>query len=119
MIVRSNSKLDRLLWHVGLSWFQRQRIRLWLHFLPKRIACAFDGHYWGKTEPVVSDGPLHLPPSEREWYVHALHTQCDRCAKIRSEEPDPDKFDEYIAHFLAESEEEWADPNTRATLEAL
>lgn len=119
MIVRSKNKLDRILWHVGLSWFQRQRIKLWFHFLPKRVVCLFVRHQWGEPEPIVSDGPLHLPPSEREWFVHGIHAQCYRCAKIKSLAVYPDKFDEYIAPFMAESQAEWDDPETRAILEQL
>jgi hypothetical protein len=62
---------------------KREFRKLWLRLLPRRVWCALHGrHRWGQADPVITDGPLDLPPRERDWAVLAFHRQCERCYKV-------------------------------------
>jgi hypothetical protein len=119
LIVRQNHKLDRLLWRVGLSWWQRQQYRLWLHFLPHRLGCRVLGHQWGGNGPVITSGPLHVPPVERDYHLLAVHKQCARCATVRNVDFDTSTEALYLQEAQMEDESEWADPAIRAAMEQL
>jgi hypothetical protein len=119
MIVRQNSKLDRILWRVGLSWWQRMRYKLWLHFLPYRIICLFRGHRWKEPWPIIDDGPIHLPPRDRYWRMLGLKSSCARCADSKNVPYTPEQEVAWIEEYTVDSEEEWADPEIRAALERL
>jgi len=100
-----------------MSWLWRQKIRLWWHFLPHRCVCYVLGHEWADPEPALIDGPLHLPPREREWQMIGYQSQCDRCASIRNVPYGKTRELAETEKAILEAEEEWADPQTRAALE--
>ena len=119
MIIRQNHKRDKILWKFGFSWWQRQKLKLWFHFMPHKTICLFKEHSWGDLYPIIVDGPLHLPPKEREWQMIALYNKCNRCAKTINFPFDEEEAKEYIQKEILNAEEEWNDFEVRKALENL
>lgn len=89
--------------------YRRLRRRLALRLLPRRVWCAVTTgglHRWGTADPVIIDGPIDLPPREREWIVFAFHKQCDRCYKVAEVPHTEEEAASAIEEAIREEEEE-------------
>ncbi len=64
--------------------FEKRRRKLFWKTLPRRSLCVVLRHRFEEAQPVIIDGPIDLPPRERNWAVLAFHKQCERCYVVRS-----------------------------------
>lgn len=80
-----------------------------LRLLPRRVWCAASGgHRYGDEDATIMDGPINLPPREREWYVLGVMRQCEKCYRVADRRATPDESARYIREAIAEAEIEEA-----------
>lgn len=97
----------RWMWTLRVSWWHRQKMRLWLHFLPRRVLCAIrGGHKWGSPDPSIIYGPIDLTPREREWVVLGASRWCKRCNAHRDYAYSDAERDAWIEEAIAEDDHE-------------
>lgn len=68
----------------GRSWLDQEIRLLRAKRIPWSLKCRLVGHEWGDKSPVVTVGPLGVPPRERDYQVLAFHRQCGRCYLIEN-----------------------------------
>jgi hypothetical protein len=90
------------------DWLKKKGRRLFWKTLPRRTLCLVLGHRFEEAQPVIIDGPIDLPPREREWTVLAFHRQCARCWKVTGVSY---TFDEAVDAVREAIEEDEIDPD--------
>lgn len=93
---------------------RRTRLKHWLRRAPRRAVCLALGHTWGKTGAVITSGPLHVSPEERDYQVLGFTHQCSRCWHVEEVPGEPGAEQDEIASARAEDLAEWDDPLARA-----
>lgn len=102
---------------IGLNWWGRQRLRLWLHFLPKRVKCFFTGgHEWGDPNVQLTVGPLHVSPDERTYHVLGFVRWCEKCNQHETVEHTGEMERKAIEEARHDDWLEWIEPDIRKTL---
>lgn len=69
-----------------MNKWKKQMFWLEVKLIPRRLLCYVTLHHrYEDPDPVITDGPINLPPCERDWVVLAFHRQCSLCYKIKSQ----------------------------------
>ena len=97
-----------------------RRLKLWLHFMFWRGLCWVRRyHRWGEPHEVMTAGPLHVPPDEREYQFLRYTRWCQTCLTHEDIPIDDNLIQVLTNKARAFDWEEWNDPDVRAALLSL